>query len=66
MTLKEKALNSNSNNPGVPRLGIPNMKFSEALHGVLSDCGEPAPNQKDNSNSTCCISGLRGPYSSLA
>jgi hypothetical protein len=39
---------------GVPRLGIPSPWFNEALHGVASDCGAPAPNQADGSNSSGC------------
>eukprot|EP01084_Bolivina_argentea_P243625 408377_1 len=39
MTLKEKVDNLGSNNQGVPRLGVPNNAFHEALHGVLCGCG---------------------------
>ena len=38
MTLEEKILQLLSNPPnGVPRLGIPNLRWGEVLHGVVSD-----------------------------
>ena len=39
MTLLEKASNMDSQNFGVPRLGMPPLIFSEALHGMCSGCG---------------------------
>ena len=38
MTTYEKVSNLPSNNPGVPRLGVPPNHFGEALHGVLCGC----------------------------
>eukprot|EP00117_Sycon_ciliatum_P036732 scpid79446/ scgid27609/ Probable exo-1,4-beta-xylosidase bxlB; 1,4-beta-D-xylan xylohydrolase bxlB; Beta-xylosidase bxlB; Xylobiase bxlB; Probable exo-1,4-beta-xylosidase bxlB; 1,4-beta-D-xylan xylohydrolase bxlB; Beta-xylosidase bxlB; Xylobiase bxlB len=39
MQLGEKTQMLQNNNPGVPRLGVPHLRFSECLHGVLSGCG---------------------------
>lgn len=39
MTLNEKVLNLQNNNPGVGRLGVPSFSFGEALHGVVAGCG---------------------------
>ena len=38
MTISEKTANLPSNNPGVPRLGVPPNHYGEALHGVLGGC----------------------------
>ena len=32
-----------ADNNGVPRLGVPPLRFGEALHGVLSGCGAAVP-----------------------
>ena len=42
MQLSEKTQLLQSSNPGIPRLGVPKLKFSECLHGVLSGCGAAA------------------------
>jgi beta-glucosidase-like glycosyl hydrolase len=42
MTIADKASNLQNGNPGVPRLGVPPLPFSEALHGVVSGCGTAA------------------------
>ena len=42
MTLTEKTQLLQSSNPGIPRLGVPKLPFSECLHGVLSGCGAAA------------------------
>jgi len=39
MSLAEKATNMDSENFGVPRLGVPVNVFSEALHGFVGGCG---------------------------
>ena len=39
----EKAAMLAASNNGVPRLGVPPLRYGEALHGVLSGCGEAAP-----------------------
>lgn len=39
MSLAEKAANMDSENFGVPRLGVPPNVFSEALHGFVGGCG---------------------------
>ncbi|KAH3758310.1 glycoside hydrolase family 3 protein [Pelomyxa schiedti] len=42
LTLEEKCLNMWSRAggaPGIPRLGVPFLRYSEALHGVCTDCG---------------------------
>jgi len=38
VTSNEKAINLQNANPGIPRLGVPPIPFSEALHGVVSGC----------------------------
>ena len=43
MTLQEKASNMDSENFGVPRLGVPPNVFSEALHGFVGGCGKKVP-----------------------
>ena len=52
MTLVEKASNMDSDNFGVPRLGVPPNVFSEALHGMCSGCGKPV--EFDGYTSTGC------------
>ena len=47
------ALLSVSNN-GVPRLGIPPLRFGEALHGVVSGCGAPSTNPDTGYTSSGC------------
>ena len=47
------ALLSVSNN-GVPRLGIPPLRFGEALHGVLSGCGAPHTDPASGYSSSGC------------
>eukprot|EP00944_MAST-04C_sp_MAST-4C-sp1_P007923 g7923.t1 len=54
LKLEEKVINLNNNNAGVKRLGLQPFPFSEALHGVVANCGTEAPNQPDGSNSTGC------------
>ena len=39
----EKAAMLAASNNGVPRLGVPPLRYGEALHGVLSGCGAAAP-----------------------
>ena len=39
MNLTEKAQMLNQNNQGCARLGVPQFRFGEALHGVMSECG---------------------------
>ena len=51
---KIKQLSTGPTGQGVPRLNIPGPWFNEALHGVASDCGAPAPNQPSGRNSTGC------------
>ena len=51
---KIRQLSTGPNGMGVNRLGVPGARFGEALHGVASDCGSPAPNQPDGSNSSGC------------
>lgn len=41
-------------NNGVPRLGIPPLRFGEALHGVLSGCGAPYTDPATGYTSTGC------------
>jgi hypothetical protein len=47
------ALLSVSSN-GVPRLGIPPLRFGEALHGVLSGCGAPHADPSTGYTSSGC------------
>ena len=56
MTTHEKVANLGTGpfQMGVARLGIKGPQFEEALHGVAADCGAPAPNQLDGSNSSGC------------
>eukprot|EP00117_Sycon_ciliatum_P005145 scpid90606/ scgid9214/ Probable exo-1,4-beta-xylosidase bxlB; 1,4-beta-D-xylan xylohydrolase bxlB; Beta-xylosidase bxlB; Xylobiase bxlB len=49
MQLHEKAQLIQNRNPGIPRLGVPKLQFSECLHGVLSGCGAAS-----GSDSTGC------------
>ena len=39
---------------GVPRLGVPPLRFGEALHGVLSGCGAPHTDPATGYTSTGC------------
>jgi beta-D-xylosidase 4 len=55
MTLKEKASNMDSHNFGVPRLGVPPLVFSEALHGMVSGCGQRV-NFPDYTSTGCATS----------
>ena len=41
MSTFELKRNSVSNPSGVPRLGVPRFGMGEALHGVVTNCGEP-------------------------
>ena len=54
MLPSEKAQNMVSSNPGVKRLGVPPFAFSEALHGVASDCGATAFFSELGQNNTGC------------
>eukprot|EP00755_Sulcionema_specki_P026941 Sspe_Gene.16341::Locus_5757_Transcript_1_1_Confidence_1.000_Length_2611::g.16341::m.16341/K15920/XYL4; beta-D-xylosidase 4 len=53
MTMDEKMAVMRSNNPGVPRLGVPPFWFSEALHGVLSNCGQTTDYPGHGTNTGC-------------
>ncbi len=44
----EKVTNLENNNIGVPRLGMPSTRYNEALHGIVSGCG-----QATNGNTGC-------------
>lgn len=50
----EKAAMLAASNNGVPRLGVPPLRFGEALHGVLSGCGAAAPVAPSGYESTGC------------
>jgi hypothetical protein len=54
MLPSEKVQNMVSSNPGVRRLGIPPFAFSEALHGVASDCGASHHFTELGENNTGC------------
>jgi hypothetical protein len=54
MLPSEKAQNMVSSNPGVKRLGVPPFAFSEALHGVASDCGATAFFSELGQNNSGC------------
>ena len=41
MSTFELKRNSVSNPSGIPRLGVPRFGMGEALHGVVTNCGEP-------------------------
>jgi hypothetical protein len=49
MFIGEKLAMLDNTNPGVPRLGVPPLPFSECLHGVLVGCGEAV------GDSTVCV-----------
>jgi hypothetical protein len=44
LSLDEKAINLQNNNPGIARLGVEALRFNEALHGIVSGCGAPYQN----------------------
>ena len=50
MFIGEKISMLDNTNAGVPRLGVPNLPFSECLHGVLVGCGQAVD------GSTVCLS----------
>jgi len=50
----EKAAMLAASNNGVPRLGVPPLRYGEALHGVLSGCGAAAPPDAGGFASTGC------------
>ena len=50
----EKAAFLSASNNGFPRLGVPPLRYGEALHGVLSGCGAPAPPTPSGFASTGC------------
>lgn len=50
----EKAAFLSVNNNGVQRLGVPPLRYGEALHGVLSGCGKAAPPTSTGFVSTGC------------
>ena len=54
MNLTEKSLSINQNNQGVPRLGVPQFRFGEALHGVMSECGNKTYFKEFGGNNTGC------------
>ena len=50
----EKAAFLSASNNGFPRLGVPPLRYGEALHGVLSGCGARAPVTPSGFASTGC------------
>eukprot|EP01060_Flectonema_neradi_P014547 TRINITY_DN21185_c0_g1_i1.p1 TRINITY_DN21185_c0_g1~~TRINITY_DN21185_c0_g1_i1.p1 ORF type:complete len:799 (+),score=106.49 TRINITY_DN21185_c0_g1_i1:168-2564(+) len=54
MNLTEKSLSIYQNNQGVPRLGVPQFRFGEALHGVMSECGNQTYFKEFGGNNTGC------------
>ena len=43
-----------SSNPGIKRMGVPPFAFSEALHGVASDCAATSYFSELGKNNTGC------------
>ena len=54
MLPSERAAFLSASNNGVPRLGVPPLRYGEALHGVLSPCGAAAPPTPSGFASTGC------------
>jgi beta-D-xylosidase 4 len=48
-------------NAGLPAFGVPRLGFGEALHGALTQCGEPFSNATANYTSTGCATSFPTP-----
>jgi beta-D-xylosidase 4 len=61
-TSAEKIGLLSSSNLGIPRLGVPRLRFSEALHGVKTSCGKAAANSTGCATSFPCALGTSASF----